>query len=264
LVELLTVVAIVGILAAILFSTLAAAKSRARLIQCKNNLRQQGIGLTGFVNDHGVYPLDFPPGADAFPNAIGQELNSKTISHDGGDPGWVGVFRCPSAEHWSVAMPGGGTQHNIDYGYNADGLIWIGPQGATTLDSLGLGGHLVTFCDQNKTHSSAPAVKSSEVNDPSDMLAIGDSFSGRQELVLDATDLLSRNRDWNGWPGQQSLDYQQIGKCVRARHHSTANLFFCDGHVNTLTFKSLFEASDDRALALWNRDHQPHREELRP
>lgn len=52
LLELLVVVAVFGVRAALLFPGLAGARSRARLIQCVNNLRQQGIGMQEFVNYH--------------------------------------------------------------------------------------------------------------------------------------------------------------------------------------------------------------------
>ena len=57
LVELLVVIAIIGILAALLLATISEAKGRALRIQCANNIRQLGIALQGFVQEHSVYPL---------------------------------------------------------------------------------------------------------------------------------------------------------------------------------------------------------------
>lgn len=57
LVEMLTVIAIIGILAAMLLPVLSKAKARAMRIQCVNNLRQTGIGFHLFANDHnGKFP----------------------------------------------------------------------------------------------------------------------------------------------------------------------------------------------------------------
>jgi prepilin-type N-terminal cleavage/methylation domain-containing protein/prepilin-type processing-associated H-X9-DG protein len=57
LVELLTVIAIIGILAAMLLPVLSKAKARAMRIQCVNNLRQTGIAYHLFANDHnGKFP----------------------------------------------------------------------------------------------------------------------------------------------------------------------------------------------------------------
>jgi prepilin-type N-terminal cleavage/methylation domain-containing protein len=53
LIEMLTVMAIIAILAAMLLPVLNQGKARARRIQCVNNLRQTGIGFLTFANDHG-------------------------------------------------------------------------------------------------------------------------------------------------------------------------------------------------------------------
>jgi len=55
--ELLFVIAIIGILAALLLTAISQAKARAQRIQCVNNLRQLGLALNGFVQENHVYPL---------------------------------------------------------------------------------------------------------------------------------------------------------------------------------------------------------------
>src|SRR5271169_2492232 len=59
--ELLAVIAIIGILAALLLAAISQAKGRALRIQCANNLRQLGIGLQAFVTDNNTYPLYYNP-----------------------------------------------------------------------------------------------------------------------------------------------------------------------------------------------------------
>lgn len=52
LIELLVVIAIVAILAALLLPTLARAKEKAARIQCVNQLRQIGMAMRAFANEH--------------------------------------------------------------------------------------------------------------------------------------------------------------------------------------------------------------------
>jgi prepilin-type N-terminal cleavage/methylation domain-containing protein len=52
LIEMLAVIAIVGLLAAILLPALGRTQAKARRIQCLTNLRQTGIGFHSFLHDH--------------------------------------------------------------------------------------------------------------------------------------------------------------------------------------------------------------------
>jgi prepilin-type N-terminal cleavage/methylation domain-containing protein len=57
LIELLCVIAIIGILAALLLPALSRGKTRAQRIQCVSQLRQVGLGFHGFAHDHRVRKL---------------------------------------------------------------------------------------------------------------------------------------------------------------------------------------------------------------
>jgi prepilin-type N-terminal cleavage/methylation domain-containing protein len=52
LIELLVVIAIISILASILFPTFARARESARMTSCSSNMRQLGIAMSMYANDH--------------------------------------------------------------------------------------------------------------------------------------------------------------------------------------------------------------------
>jgi prepilin-type N-terminal cleavage/methylation domain-containing protein len=55
--ELLVVIAVIGILAALLLAVITQTKARARRIQCVNNLHQLGLALQQYVGESKTYPL---------------------------------------------------------------------------------------------------------------------------------------------------------------------------------------------------------------
>ena len=56
LVELLAVIAIIGILIALLLPAINAARAAARRTSCANNMRQLGLGIINYESTHGAYP----------------------------------------------------------------------------------------------------------------------------------------------------------------------------------------------------------------
>ena len=243
LVELLMVIAIIGVLAALLLAVISQAKARASRIQCLNNLHQLGIGLQAFLGDNHGYPVlltstnkNYTPIDTCW---IGQlEREGVGISRPATNFYYQGIWFCPSAQ-WSAAVQRGiptaaGWSY---YGYNID--IYgpaLGPKNPSS--QFGLQGHYNPI-----THTYLP-ITESEVAVPSDMMAIGDGF------------------DPNGLFMRRNLaDLEELGNAL-TRHQGKANVVFCDGHVESPTLKFLFVDTNNAALVRWNRDHQPHHENL--
>jgi prepilin-type processing-associated H-X9-DG protein/prepilin-type N-terminal cleavage/methylation domain-containing protein len=248
LVELLVVIAIIAILAALLLTALSQAKGRAQQIQCANNVRQLGIGLQAFMTDNNSYPLLIDPPHGGWMallqhtelSAPGNPTNHTYFSQWSGQ----GVWKCPAADKpsdWPTNRP------YLSYGYN-----WYGMSARTDTNSLGLGGHYIF----SVSHLPAPAVRESEVANPSDMMAIGDGVAGGNRVIQDGAWILWRTYGLTNYFGSTQRAY--------ARHQGKANVVFCDGHVESPALKFLFEDTSDAALSRWNRDHQPHREKLSP
>jgi prepilin-type N-terminal cleavage/methylation domain-containing protein/prepilin-type processing-associated H-X9-DG protein len=64
LIELLCVLAIISVLAALLLPALSQAHARAKRVQCVNHLRQTGIAFQNFAQDHnGQFPMSIPVSA---------------------------------------------------------------------------------------------------------------------------------------------------------------------------------------------------------
>lgn len=91
LVELLTVVAVVGLLSAILLATVGRARSAARRSECLSNLRQTSLAILLFANDHkGAAPALFVNSSQG-----NQGIWSKQLVDTGVLAAPPRVFSCP-------------------------------------------------------------------------------------------------------------------------------------------------------------------------
>jgi prepilin-type N-terminal cleavage/methylation domain-containing protein/prepilin-type processing-associated H-X9-DG protein len=257
LIELLVVIAIVGILAALLLYTLPRVMGMAQQTYCANNVRQLGHALQLFISDNRDYPLESNPDYDKgrYPNhydfwdlALDHELGYENNSHQASYIN-KGIWKCPSAvepPNWpeNILNTGNTKEVYVSYGYNSRGMC-----GTFDTNSLGIGSQ---YAWRRPNH---PPVPESEVVNPSEMMALGDGFSGHDRVILGGSGL---------WRTYDLPEGVKDDSNAMARHNGKANIVFCDGHVESPTLQYLFADTSDEALSRWNRDHQPHRELLGP
>ncbi len=61
LIEMLCVIAIIGVLSALVLPALARGQARAKRVECLNNLREMGVAFHGFMHDHNSrFPMEVP------------------------------------------------------------------------------------------------------------------------------------------------------------------------------------------------------------
>jgi prepilin-type N-terminal cleavage/methylation domain-containing protein/prepilin-type processing-associated H-X9-DG protein len=102
LVELLAVMAIVSILAALLVPAVCRTQAKARRVACLAHLRQTGLGFISFLNDHNdAFPMSVSTNAGGtleFMAAAGRDgylsyVNFQSLSNDLATPA---IFACPA------------------------------------------------------------------------------------------------------------------------------------------------------------------------
>jgi prepilin-type N-terminal cleavage/methylation domain-containing protein/prepilin-type processing-associated H-X9-DG protein len=237
LIELLIVIAIIALLAAILFPVFARARENARRSSCQSNLKQIGIAFAMYKEDYdGGYAPSFhnyvnnPVGKEGGPSVY--DLNSvpsytdMLMSYIKSEQ----VFLCPSRGISAVRKIGtaiyaaNGWAYGLNTGTTAD--ICMGP------------GRSFTYC--NNGAGSPSVVRDSMIESPSTLIHAGDSY-GLPHSAAWACKITTETipAATPGPPyGQPAPHY---------RHLDTANYLFCDGHVKALSRG----ASEANSFALW-------------
>jgi prepilin-type N-terminal cleavage/methylation domain-containing protein/prepilin-type processing-associated H-X9-DG protein len=289
LVELLVVIAVIAVLAAMLPPALNHAKVRADTTVCKSNLRQWGVALQMYVNDAGVYPPylmadksqynlgDFVP--CWFHRLSGYSGEPFRVMLGDKQPNTRGIKSCPSylriggaVGKMSMSLAGAnGPEIEViyGYGYNERGYTLDRKWGYTgqRQPGLGLGGDPLPRANDPPLPGDLALTRESAVLATGDMVAIGDDvLYGWSDGCLDwgytlprpdITMISALGFDPNG------DQFPATERYLRRRHAAQWNMGFCDGHVTSFKIRPLFDYHSDLVLQRWNRDHLPHRELVR-
>lgn len=247
LVELLVVVGIIGILAAILLVAVNSAVRRSKSIACLGNLHQQSIVLAGFVLQHGAYPAESLYEADGFSGQRGNWQKSlfwedtASVSPELGGKLFRGMLNCPNAPRNLDFMPV--KVMYACYGYNSRGISRL----SLSTNGFGLGVEVVNGIRR--------AVPADHVLSPANMYAIGDGVSGNADNLSDGIPILARAVD-------VKYNADALSR-VQGRHSGKINVLSCDGHASAIAREFMFSDLSGDALSKWNRDNKSHTEMLR-
>ena len=272
LLELLVVIAVIAILAALLLPSLTRAKIAAERTECRSNLRQWAVGLQMYVDENQVYP----PYATQRPLSYAPTLWNERLSRYAGNKPvrLLSGSRVPATKTIEVCSSYAKLDGCLDslsacYGYNRAGYYWEGG------NELGLGGVLLDPKASWGFTSEAEIrlVREAEVVQPSDMIAIGDAQlyqAVRAGSSLRGLAPFRGSPDLSG-PGPEirfmlgcsklpdEADYWALAAhYMLKRHEGLWNVAFCDGHVQGFKTFDLWDFRKEEIVRRWNRDHQGH------
>lgn len=112
LIELLIVIAIIAILAAMLMPALRSAREQSKAIACLNNLKQSGLCLS-------LYATDFNGWAPATYDGVTSKTWSDTLNTQGYLPSAKNILVCPSVSPWKFTGSFGNTYGIWSYDYGS-------------------------------------------------------------------------------------------------------------------------------------------------
>jgi prepilin-type N-terminal cleavage/methylation domain-containing protein/prepilin-type processing-associated H-X9-DG protein len=225
LIELLIVIAIIAILAAILFPVFARARENARRASCQSNLKQIGLSFMQYSQDYDErYPAAESTNANVVPYGWDKKLEPYVGQKVGGPAS--GIFLCPSDYI---------TRHTNTPPFDPRTYAMIFPGGSSFFGSGPFGGPGLGMAGRKSLSGSNDrpdiGIALSEVGAPAETLIVAEmpharsSFGGNSRLVTMR-------------PYAPTTDYSQ------ARNDSTQvptpihfdgwNYLFVDGHVKWL------------------------------
>lgn len=247
--ELLVVIAVIGLLTALLFPVLSKAKDFGRSTACRNRLRQMGMALQMYAHDEkALYPHYLGPAGSAYGDTAGQGGRAAGLIYWSsklrpyGLLAWTNrAFHCPG---YTEAISGPWQKGSVDrlgsYAYNTHGVRTAN----STRGAFGLG---PIHYWETAPRVYVTAVSESQVEAPSEMLAMGDS------LIK-----IGMKGGSDVWGCIYPFGGELVAAHYVARHGKKDNQVYVDGHVSVMAARELYDP--EKTARQWNYDHRPHEE----
>lgn len=229
LLEILVVVAILGILAALLFPVFSQARERARRTACLSNLKQMGLGMQMYSQDND----EFLPAWTSYQVCA----TNGTTGGDGPDGG-VNCGADTPDKYWDAAITPYIKMGDPGAVVPDSGGVWHCPDAelGERYNSYGYSQGLAAYSTYDAFYYLFPPLAS--LRDPTQTVIIGDGgTSGRLGLPS----------QMQGYAEKYVPGYEYIKNGTRAytrdapfRHQDGANYLFCDGHAKWLPAQTIY------------------------
>ena len=243
LIELLVAIAIIGALIALIFPAIQQAREAARRTQCKSQLRQLGMALHNFEEQHGTLPA-----GNDFENLRAHSWCTKILP-------FLDQAGLHAQYHWDQAWDATGTplaDFNYDLTHKSlaiflcpssivyrDGGIDYGGNFGTSLTGLPVG-----FGVGEGWEAGAFAVINAGANcrrDPTRWSEFTDGLS-QTFLVVECVDRIHSSGYWGSGTNCLGIEYpingrdeDSEGETIVSRHPQGGHALFADGHIAFLS-----------------------------
>lgn len=233
LIELLVGIAIIAILAAILFPVFAQAREKARQTSCLSNEKQLGLAILQYAQDYDeTYPTGLQQSwyANTWPLLVQPYV--KTLD----------VFRCPTDPSGGEAFTGGNAWRGIMLSYAANGFM--------RYENANSNWNVVGLIGNSQAWMGITTRTLGDVQKPTETIMVAEKHNGDilkaggtgNASIFGPGCLITGVNWWNSDAPGETPDGSKVAAAypngpngsVSAKHAELANFLFADGHVKAM------------------------------